>query len=120
MLNKYLATKEKAERRVKWAQGQLDDAQAALVTESLPHAVLVSACAAIMHAASTGEPLTHETAIGKSFMPLTGSGLSFTLADAMEREYVGRAKDGSIYWRDAGLSEECPMVLLGKRFKGFK
>jgi hypothetical protein len=82
-----------------------------------PGAPLLSACAALYDAASRGEPLSHATAVTRGFTPLTGAALHTTLQDAIAAQWVGVTQSGDVYWRDEGLSDACPLVVLAKQFR---
>jgi hypothetical protein len=81
-----------------------------------PSQMLLAACGAINDAACRGEPLDFHTSLSRGFKPLTGAALATALSDAEKAGWVGRTPTGCIYWRDAGLSHDCPLVLLAGAF----
>lgn len=48
---------------------------------------------------------------------VTGSALASALKDAIGLGWVGKDAEWRLYWRDAGLSNECPLVMLAKQRK---
>jgi hypothetical protein len=78
------------------------------------------ACAAYLHWCASGAsaPSFYDAAVS-GFM-VTGSALASALSDALEYGWIGQQKNGTLYWRDAGLTPDCPLETLAKMHPKFK
>lgn len=74
----------------------------------------IIAVAAYIHdcASATLIPDYHD-ASARGYM-VTGAALSTGLNDAIAFKWIGKTPQGELYWRDEGLTESCPLVILAK------
>lgn len=118
MFGKVLKEQEKAAARLRWAQVEVERAQAAVeAARPSEHAIRVAAY--LCHCADTTEAPTHQGALRAGY-PCTGAALATALADALAFRWVGQLtpeKGSGLYWRDEGLTDSCPLVVWGKLHK---
>ncbi len=117
MFGKHVRKVEEARRRVHWAEEQLRQAKAALSGEPSDRLI---ACAAYLYWCASGATVpSFYDAATNGFM-VTGAALSMALNDALAYKWIGQQEDGSLYWRDAGSTEDCPIETLAKMHPKFK
>lgn len=118
MFAKVLKDQEKARARLRWAEVEVERAQAALESaKPSEHAIRLAAY--LCHCADTTEAPTHQGALRAGY-PCTGAALATALADALAFRWVGSLppeRGGGLYWRDDGLSDDCPMIVWSKLHK---
>lgn len=118
MFGKVIKDQEKAQARLRWAQVEVERAQAAVeAAQPSEHAIRLAAY--LCHCADLTEAPSHQGALRAGY-PCTGAALASALADALAFRWVGLLppeKGGGLYWRDDGLSDHCPMIVWGARFR---
>ena len=91
---------------------------------SLPRALEPSerliACAAYLYCCASGATVPSFYDAASSGFMVTGAALSTALKDALAYKWIGQQEDGSLYWRDAGLTPDCPIETLAKMHPKFK
>ena len=114
MFGTAIKAQEKAQARLRWAQ-EVERAQAAVeAAQPSEHAIRLAAY--LCHCADLTEVPSHQGALRAGY-PCTGAALASALADALAFRWIGLLPDGKAYWRDDGLSDDCPMIVWSKRFK---
>ncbi len=115
MFGKVLKDQEKAAQRLRWAQVEVERAQAAAeAAKPSEHAIRLAAY--LCHCADLCIAPSHQGALRAGF-PCTGAALATALNDALAFRWVGQQANGELYWRDAGLSDECPLIIWTKLHK---
>jgi hypothetical protein len=116
MFLKHMREEEKKANRVRWAAGQLRDAQEAA---SVPPGATIVACAAYLcECASFAKHPTYGDAL-KSGYKLHASALEAALTDAVALQWIAQTSKGSAYWLEAGKRDDCPLYLLAKMHPKF-
>lgn len=116
-----------AKARITELTAQIDRLRAEIASEEAgtaqieplrPTERLINCAAFLYDAASCQLKPTYSEAVRLGYF-VTGAALASALNDALALGWIGKTKDGALYWRDAGLSEECPLVVLAKMHPKF-
>jgi hypothetical protein len=111
MFGKYLKEVDASAKRLLWAEEQLRLARAA--AQEPPKEMLITAAAYLADCATNGRVPTFQDAAQRRYA-MPASALGVALRDAIAFGWIGAHPDWRLYWRDSGLSEECPLVALAK------
>ncbi len=98
------------------AERELDDIRAKRLRVSVPYepSFQLEECAAYLAlCADLNRAPTCKDGIERMYQ-VTGAALSYALGDALYFEWIGKDGENKIYWKDAGLSDTCPMVVIAK------